>query len=84
MQTSELNNQIKARQKHASSVNVVTFSKTEEIVSLLFEIFASMRMSVVVVIVLVEVVGQKAERKLVVTQKVLLFWLWYRGMPLPK
>lgn len=42
-----------------------------------------MRMSVVVV-VLVEVVGQKAERKLVVTQKVLLFWLWYRGMPLPK
>ena len=50
----------------------------------MFEIFASMRMSVVVVVVvLVEVVGQKAERKLVVTQKVLLFWLWYRGRLLP-
>ena len=48
--------------------------------SQLFQIFATMGMRVVVlllkVVVLLLEVGQKAERKLVVTQEKLLFWLW--------
>ena len=72
LQTLELNNQIKARQKQPAVLMSWRFQKLK--LSQLFGIFASMRMSVVVV--LLEVVGQKAERKLAVTQEMLLFWLW--------
>ena len=85
LQTWELNNQIKQRQKRLwTGVKCHDDSKNRNHRKLsqsqLFQIFATMGMRVVVlllkVVVLLLKVGQKAERKLVVTQEKLLFWLW--------
>ena len=55
----------------------MTFQKTKRQrkmkQSQLFQIFSGLRMVVVVVKLQV---GQKAERKLLLTQEMLLFWLW--------